>query len=741
VLKAQSRVRLIRISHVLILALSLVTVLTALFQYQNRLKEFLNLVQPDLISVAYLQLLVQMQPQDVALRLDLAQQLSELGRWHEARKTLIPMLGQDRQSNWPARILMIDIQRKALYSLDSSDPRRADRLHALVARLENLAHEEIPEAYLESLAKLSIEFARPDLAANIYEHLAVADLPRRPHWLAKAGQWHLAASHPEQAGYAYHGAAMASIEAETALNYAFLALDAFRTANAEMTTLPLIKAYLIRFPQNPALLIRAIEIARAHNMLGQAQQWGSQLLATDPTNEGYIEQQLKLALEVGELSAALTFAEQLAQLRPESVTRRRRLAEIAEWNGTPEKALKQWVWLAHHDPVGSAPAHALELARGLADDRARIEMLVLISRQRVLQDTELEELTQAFHREGDLEAESEFFRSYLTRHHPGHFHLGAWKMLAKLQEYQGDFAAAATTWQYIGNNFALTIEAACRRAELIWRLGRREEALGVLSALQSDVPPDRVDFWKLLGEQGWSLKSTEHAWTAYLTLWTAGKADALAAERLILLARDMGRHIEALSIAEASFKQFDEARFLLLGMDEAIATDSWEGLAKLIKIARREQLRFQDSEMYWLQEALFAVHEGHYDDAEVHYQHALRLNPKSIPARVGLLWLAIESNNLQYLTLYLNRWQNEALTEPAFWGAYAVGMTKLGLVKEALPWYARQVKAKPQDVSLLLNYSQTLRQAGQVDAAWRLRDRIFSQFQSLSTQPTILNPQ
>jgi tetratricopeptide (TPR) repeat protein len=738
VLKAQSRVRLIRISHVLILALSLVTVLTALFQYQNRLKEFLNLVQPDLISVAYLQLLVQMQPQDVALRLDLAQQLSELGRWHEARKTLIPMLGQDRQSNWPARILMIDIQRKALYSLDSSDPRRADRLHALVARLENLAHEEIPEAYLESLAKLSIEFARPDLAANIYEHLAVADLPRRPHWLAKAGQWHLAASHPEQAGYAYHGAAMASIEAETALNYAFLALDAFRTANAEMTTLPLIKAYLIRFPQNPALLIRAIEIAQAQNLPGQALQWGTQLLAIDPTNEGYIEQQLKLALEVGELSAALTFAEQLAQLRPESVTRRRRLAEIAEWNGAPEKALKQWVWLAHHDPVGSAPAHALELARGLADDRARIEMLVLMSRQRVLQDPELEELTQAFHREGDLKAESEFFRSYLTRH-PGHF--GAWKMLAKLQEDQGEFETAATTWHYIGNNFDLPIEAACHRAELIWRLGRREEALGILSALQSNVPVERVDFWKLLGEQGWSLKSTEHAWTAYLTLWTTGNADALAVERLILLARDKGRNVEAISIAEASFKRFDEVRFLLLGMDVAIATDSWEKLANLIKIARREQPRLQDSEMYWLQEALFAVHEGHYDDAEVHYQHALRLNPKSIPARVGLLWLAIESDNPQYLTLYLKRWQTEALTEPAFWGVYAVAMTKLGLAQQALPWYARLAKASPKDISLLLNYSQTLRQAGQIDAAWRLRSHILSQFRSLSTQPTIPKPQ
>jgi tetratricopeptide (TPR) repeat protein len=426
------------------------------------------------------------------------------------------------------------------------------------------------------------------------------------------------------------------------------------------------------------------------------------------------------------------------QLQPESVTRRRRLAEIAEWNGTPAKALKQWSWLARHDPVGPASARALELARGLADDHARVEMLVLMSRQRVLQDTEIEELTEAFHREGDLEAESEFFRSYLTRH-PGH--LGAWKMLAKLQEYQGEFEAAATTWHYIGNNFALPIEAACRRAELIWRSGRREEALGILSALQSDVPVDRVDFWKLLGEQGWSLKSTEHAWTAYHTLWTTGNADALAAERLILLARDMSRNVEAISIAEASFKQFDEARFLLLGMDVAIATDSWEELANLIKIARREQPRLQDSEMYWLQEALFAVHQGHYDDAKVHYQHALQLNPKSIPARVGLLWLAIESDNLQYLTLYLKRWQTEALTEPAFWGVYAVAMTKLGLAQEALPWYARQVKASPKDISLLLNYSQTLRQAGQIDAAWRLRNHILSQFRSLSTQPTIPNPQ
>ena len=108
---SQSKVHLFRFSGSVLLALILAAALTLLFQHQNQLKQLVKLVQPDQISVAYLRLMVHMQPQDATLRLDLAKQLSGLGRTKEARTTLQPLLFKDGKSNWPVRLIHFGIQR------------------------------------------------------------------------------------------------------------------------------------------------------------------------------------------------------------------------------------------------------------------------------------------------------------------------------------------------------------------------------------------------------------------------------------------------------------------------------------------------------------------------------------------------------------------------------------------------------------------------------------------------------
>ena len=156
-----------------------------------------------------------------------------------------------------------------------------------------------------------------------------------------------------------------------------------------------------------------------------------------------------------------------------------------------------------------------------------------------------------------------------------------------------------------------------------------------------------------------------------------------------------------------------------------------------MKTARLERERLKNTEMYWLQEALLAVHDGQYDTAQADYLQAIHLNPVSVPARVGLLWVLIEANDTRQLPVYLRRWETDAIDTPDFWGAYAIAMTKLGWTKRALPWYQRQAKANPQDSALLISYSQTLAKAGSTEEAWRLRHHVLQQLRSM-TQPSSL---
>lgn len=737
--QTKTKTRIIRFSGILILVLILSTILTFLFQSQNHLVTYIIAGKADLVTVSYLRLLVHIQPEDTELRLELASKLNEIGRWDEAHETLHPVLTQDGRIYWPARLLLIEIEKNKLYSLAETDSQRQVVLRDMGDQLALLTAKEIPDAYLENIAKLCLELARPDIAADFYTRLAATDPIRRAEWLALAGKWRLASNSPMRAALAYNEAFTATNDPEAAVGYAIQALDAFRAANDMTVALSLASTYLARFPENRKLLDRAIDIARAQEKQEQALEWGFLRLALDPADEGQLERQLNLALEAGKLSTALKLAQQLIQVKPENSAARQRLAEIAEWSGNPAQALTQWRWLAREAPESQAPAHALDLARGLGDDPARIELLALISHQRRLEDAEIKEVVEAFRRTGGLYAGSEFLRDYVTRH-PKHFN--AWTALAQLQEQDDKLRAAEATWRRIGANFGRPIDVACSRSELLWQLDLREDAFRLLTDVQPVATDDKTAYWKLLGEQGWNLDHKMPALIAYRILWRTGNADVLVAERLVLLARDTDHPDEAIAVAEAAFKRFDETRFLLLAMDVAIAADSWGEVARLMKIARNEQKHLQDKEMYWLQEAMLSVQEGQHEDAQAHYQRALQLNPESIPARVGLLWVLIEANDTRQLPRYLTRWESEAVNEPAFWGAYAIALTKLGFTKKALPWFQRQAKANPQDSALLLSYSQTLEAAGKTDAAWRLRRHVLRQLRPMIQPDTLtkVNP-
>jgi tetratricopeptide (TPR) repeat protein len=305
-----------------------------------------------------------------------------------------------------------------------------------------------------------------------------------------------------------------------------------------------------------------------------------------------------------------------------------------------------------------------------------------------------------------------------------------WEALAQLQERSGDLIAAAATWEYLGTHFGNRVAATCRQAELLWRASQREQAFSLLQRIQPQANLSDSTYWKLFGDLAWNLKRNADALSAYRVLWKAGQADALGAERLIILARDAGHNNEAITTAELAFHRFSQPRLLLLGMDVAIRASLWQALAHSMEIARQKEQQFQSNEMYWLQRAQLSVHNGRSEEARANYERALQINPKSVSARVSLLWIMIRSDDKLRLSEYIPRWQRDALADSSFWGAYAVAFVKLGRAREALPWFERYVHASPRDYSSLLSYADALTQVGQVEAAWRLRHHTLQQLRA-----------
>jgi tetratricopeptide (TPR) repeat protein len=665
--------------------------------------------------------LLQVYPDDARLRLDLADQLRNFGRFHQAYESLAPLLNQQSVEAVKARLLALDVQQAEFYGLDSQDEARKDKLKALENTLESLAKDQLSVEELVHLAKVSLELNKPGLAADLYVHLVSADPPRQSAWLAAAGQWYMASQQPEKASNCYWRASKVVKDLERSRYYTQLAVETGLAADKGTVALQILNDYLNHFPKDQEFLDKAISIAQSQGEYDQALQWGYQRLGLNPNNSHQVGRQLELALAVGELSDAFALAQQYVALNPDNEIAHERLARIAEWSKQPDRALNHWVWLARRDSGGPALEKALGLARGLFNDPVRIEMLALSSDLHPLSDADLKELTDAFIRSQDLAEAETFLHTYVKRYPDER---KGWQALAHIQEHQGKLADAVKTWQYIGDNFGDHVDTTLHQAELLAQLSQTERAFSLLKKIQTRVRGKNIAYWSLFGEQAWQLNRTTDALTAYRILWKSRQADLLAADRLTYLACDAGLIDEALNTAEKAFHKFNEPRMLLLAMDVAIGAHRWRELTRLMEVASRREQHFQNTEMYWLLKAQLYAHHERLPEAQAYYEQALQINPKSVSARVSLLWLMIQNDDNKRLKEYIPRWQQDAIADSSFWGAYAVALFKLGRIKEALPWFEKQTRTKPQEYNSLLAYADALDRTGRAAASWRLRRHV-----------------
>ena len=103
--------------------------------------------------------------------------------------------------------------------------------------------------------------------------------------------------------------------------------------------------------------------------------------------------------------------------------------------------------------------------------------------------------------------------------------------------------------------------------------------------------------------------------------------------------------------------------------------------------------------------------------------------------RTGLLWLLIDLRKPDELRRRLQAWHAAAANNRAYWAAYAAGWTSLAEPRLALPWYARELEIKRDDYLWLLNYADTLEQAGQASMAWRVQRSASGEAEPRSRMP------
>ncbi len=720
------------------LAIALFIIFALLFYKEDRLKEFLQLVKPDHISVLYLKLLLNINPGNANLRLELARHYINLGEDDKARFELEPLLEEGSFVALNARLLILEIDFKNYFSIAEGDSTREAELARLQNKIIEISKNPIPEALISKIIKLSLELNQPAVAANLYSQWSAIILnpTERLEKLQEAARWYIAAGLSHRAAEIYHKCYEFSENSAQAKQFAFLVLQVLRGVGDSKLAVEYFRNYQQRFPKDPTLLDEVIAIYLADNNPKHAYEMGILRLTLDPDNPEQIKKQIERALAVGEILPALVLAQQLIEIAPDDDNAHERLAHIAEWAAKPELALEEWFWLARNRKDEAAIMNTIRLSKALYFVNITIEMLEQLASARELADDEMGSLLFAYNEAGNLSGHINFLKAYLKRY-PNNSQ--AWEALAKTQENAGQLAEAVATWQHIGTYFNRLSEAVAHQAKLMWKNGQSEQAFSILLSNQDSATVKDLHFWEMLGELSWELERPEHSFSAYSILWESGNANALAAERLIQMMRDMGKAEEAIAIGEEAYNRFNQPRWLLLSMDVANQAGMSAQLKRLVKIAMSSESKFQDSEMYWLLRAQLDIHESKPKRAIKHYQQALTINPASTTAKEGLLWTLIGQNDKRSLQSYLKIWHADASENSLLWGVYGMALAKVGQYKEALPWLEHKSQINPDDYLWQLTYADVLSRAGHADTAWHLRKYVLfslrSRFNKIGSGP------
>lgn len=688
------------------------------------MKNMLTLVQPDRISVLYLQLLVNMNPEDAALRLSLAQQLIKINHIDQVHLVLEPLLNQQGHQAMEARLLVLGLDLNGYSAKAVDDPSRENELKVLQTKIKAIAEGTVPVDLFAVVIQRSLELEQPGLAAKLYERWASLDNARYFEFLREAGRWYIASGAPIAAAEVYNKAFASSTDPELAKSFALLASSALRAADKGAVAFPLIKAYLLRLPNDKQLLDQAISIALSVNDPKQALEWSTLRLALNPTSPEQLNKRVEIALATGALNDAFTTSERLLIELPKDPYFHERMAQIAEWNGKPDVALSHWIWLLKYDRFcDTAVPNSLRLAIGLQNSEALLEAFTLLSDRRVLSDTEFQNLDGAISTQKNSIQGISFLKHYLS-HYPAEQR--AWEMLAKTQENALLYSESVATWSYIDEHFGHPLNALVQQARLMRQMGKQESAFSMLSSNQGRASLKDDAFWQLFADLSWDLKRTDSALMAYGNLWKSGAANDLVVERLIQLRRDKKQGNEAVAIALEAYQRLKNPRWLLLAMDAALQFELWDDLRGMLQTAKADQQQFEKLEMYWLIQAQAYNHDKQPTQVLEAYQKALGVNPESVIAKEGVLWSLIDHDDRPRLARFLQGWQPVAYSTPALWGVYGIGLSKLGRNEQALPWFERKANTSRDDYLWLLTYADIMDKAGHVDAALSLRRYVLS---------------
>ncbi|MDV3504305.1 tetratricopeptide repeat protein [Marinobacter sp. M-5] len=724
---AQRREAFFSLPALLLMAALMGAALYLLFPRQAIFEDINYLSNPDGLSIAYLEVLLRSDQDNLSLRINLGTMLARSGQPRKAQQTLAPLMERESipslafetytgliaqqvfaEPPGPEReavrqrlfetyqklsLQNYDIERMLNLLRPANDWLTGDQYLAILSSLRDVADTKTSRiAIAREVARRQEATGDPALAViTLREVLPEVSEPLRAPIVSEL------------------------IRLELAAGNATGALDLFRQAFASP-------------PMTSGELARGMELARLAGDDRQYRRWLLQRARQEPTDIETQRSLLQLQLGEGELVAALGTVRRLQAIDGQlSRTDREQMARVLEWNNRPAEALSAWQSI--YNRYGSA--EAFRRIRALASSLFRWDVLasVLASEAAAnrLRPDDYSLLSDALINIGDFEGAQRRLAEGLDRH-PDASSLRARKLTLLINSRR--FPEAI---ELLERSESLTDAERLQLANLYWRIREPDTALAQLNFESED--PDiaaeaaamRLDLAVLLGRTDVLRQEYRQA-----VARDPIPQDAFAQERLLSLAVLFGEYDHAIALSNARFQATGEPRYLAARAEYHLILEEYDELEATLWQWRKADPDVTNTPRYWTLTASLMQQRGDAGATAAAFRRASALAPENNDILTGWAWFLISHPERQpgELPLLLQRLADSpgANTYPVL----AYGYSALGEHEHALYWFREGLPLFENDDNWLVSMASALDQTGAHGTASDLRQQVAERMSSTS---------
>lgn len=396
----------------------------------------------------------------------------------------------------------------------------------------------------------------------------------------------------------------------------------------------------------------------------------------------------------------------------------RRLAQVAQWNSHPAKALKYWLLFAQSSGSEEAWANVRKLAPQLDDDAAYLASLKHDAAGSPANLLLLDNVIAAYERLGQPDAAMAYLKSRAS----GSLRQLMLERYAAVAERSGNDAAALQTYRALQAAHTGNSMYAVHIASLEYQQGNLEEAMAALRQI-SGKAADRADaasYWRLYGELARLTDNDGEASVAYKHLLATGQADASDLNAMTYFYQ--GHPIDAGRTAEMEFRKNGSERALQSALLFYTEARAWPRVEALLKSLTPEQQKmFIDSDILLTARAGYYLQIQRWEAALADLRRAVQLPDTSDETKVAYLWALADFGTDGELRSATKALRSSAQLNSDYWGAFAAAELRLDNPARALVYLRQQQTQSADDPLWLMTWADAEEASGHAGDAWTIR--------------------